>query len=502
MCTNKRFIWNGRHKILVSCGHCPACLQKRANRKARLIRTHQPNDSICLFVTLTYRNDSIPYVRLNDLNDVLRSNKWYIPVYRDTETRWVRSSVKKVGSYIMKRKVYNELTKLGSVHVPLSESPTDVRPHWYRDKCMYWYNRKPILRGKEPVYETYFDPFDYASIQNGREEQIGVIWHKDIQNFIKRLRINLNRRYHVSNKFDYFYTSEYGPTSMRPHFHLLLWFSRSSACYETLKRAIASSWSYDDYKRTYKFTEVAKSPSNYLASYVSSNSKLPLLFRTCKDFRPRSYHSQNFGFSSNDYSLEEILKLYNRRNFFVSSSILANVPLPFDTILFPEYVIRRFFPKIKGFTRLAPYEVLDVYQRPERLADYAYKLGYINNDLKKNRNLINRCYDRCKHLLYRYDWAIICSQIYVIYQSNLLKNNVLSASSPLAVFESYDNISDYDELENNSLDSYLELLPNIPNCDPNYFLSNVQEHAYLTEKYYNMDKSKKIKDSVYSNIHI
>ena len=40
MCTHRRYITNpyARNKrVLVDCGHCPSCLQKKADAKAKLI---------------------------------------------------------------------------------------------------------------------------------------------------------------------------------------------------------------------------------------------------------------------------------------------------------------------------------------------------------------------------------------------------------------------------------------------------------------------------------
>ena len=71
MCTNKRYITNvhGR-KLLVNCGHCPACLQEKANRRAYKIKCHSAPDNVCLFVGLTYTNDFVPYFKKSEFSNV------------------------------------------------------------------------------------------------------------------------------------------------------------------------------------------------------------------------------------------------------------------------------------------------------------------------------------------------------------------------------------------------------------------------------------------------
>lgn len=72
MCVQQSWIrnkYNGHH-YFVKCGHCPACLQEKAIRRANRIRKQQNKEGLpkydCLFVTLTYRNEFIPYILLSE----------------------------------------------------------------------------------------------------------------------------------------------------------------------------------------------------------------------------------------------------------------------------------------------------------------------------------------------------------------------------------------------------------------------------------------------------
>ena len=69
MCTQQRWITNHYtgNKIYVKCGHCKACLQEKANKRAQRIKNEYTSDKIILFVGLTYDRDSCPYIKESDL---------------------------------------------------------------------------------------------------------------------------------------------------------------------------------------------------------------------------------------------------------------------------------------------------------------------------------------------------------------------------------------------------------------------------------------------------
>ena len=85
MCTNSRFIWNpyARKKILVKCGKCDACKQEKALARSTRIRNNVTSGTIALFITLTYTNDYVPYVKKSDLF----SKPVDLPVYRRCRIR-------------------------------------------------------------------------------------------------------------------------------------------------------------------------------------------------------------------------------------------------------------------------------------------------------------------------------------------------------------------------------------------------------------------------------
>ena len=87
MCVNSKWIYNKylRQSIFVGCGHCPACLQQKANSRTSRIKNNVRTGEVCVFFTLTYSNNCVPFVLADDLRNQLPN----IPVYRISERRVV-----------------------------------------------------------------------------------------------------------------------------------------------------------------------------------------------------------------------------------------------------------------------------------------------------------------------------------------------------------------------------------------------------------------------------
>lgn len=54
-------------------------------------------------------------------------------------------------------------------------------------------------------------------------ESFRTVVVKHVQDWIKRFRRNYQREYGTTADFKYFITSEYGPRTLRPHYHCLIW---------------------------------------------------------------------------------------------------------------------------------------------------------------------------------------------------------------------------------------------------------------------------------------
>ena len=342
MCDHSKYVYNKYlHKtIFVSCGKCEACLQEKANARALRIRNHN-DGKLCLFIMLSYDNRFVPYVSVESvLNihpssfDELGRSSGSISVYRDFDVRHYRD-----------KKIITKNLKL------LTTFPASA----FRSYCY----DIPVLRKKSGC--------------------VGVILWSDVQNFIKRLRINLERN-GINNKITYFAVGEYGSKkkSWRPHFHLLVYFEEGS--FETLQSVIVKSWPYGDMLKSDKRIQVAVDASGYVASYVNKSADLPNILAS-NPIRQKHSHSLFFGSNVHGFTLPSILEKADRHDMSYCREVLENGTPVFRNLPVPKYVISRYFPRFKGDFSLSPSEICELLRFPIKLW---YKFG----DIASNQKLI------------------------------------------------------------------------------------------------------------------
>lgn len=510
MCTNKTWIIDPRgRKQLVRCGKCPACKQEKAVARANRIRNNITPSHTYLFITLTYRNDCCPYILRSDLENPLniKENLDYvnyisddtvkdspksrdlkvfkkisarmscpddkvkffrdIPIYRDSVNRWVRAKGKSTRRYRMRRKVTKITEQLSEVSVPLGF-----------EKC--W----------------------FKSLRNYDINKIGVCYYPDVQNFIKNLRNVLVRNCRVSDNFSFYCCSEYGPTTCRPHFHLLL--ACPSALIKQYKFACRKAWPYDDYRSDERFCEIARDAAAYVSSYVNCDSSVPVMFENVRAFRPLHSYSKGFGMGIEYLQLPKILQAYERGDLHVNITRIRKGTIVVDRVLLPKYAIHRFFPKWKGYYKLTSDEIQSILFRPESLNRYKMLLDLDEGQLHQIKvNILNK---QKRFIAYGYnafDFALVGSRVWSVYASNLMSDFYNSLVLPVNNFQAYDNIKDLFEssVSNESLENLMLQVP--PDyhfeTDPNLFKDNFLKSSNLSRWYYEYTKDKKIRNGIYSN---
>ncbi|UPW41299.1 replication initiator protein [Sigmofec virus UA08Rod_4331] len=337
MCVSKVYVRDllHLHKIgnYFECGHCIPCLQRKATRRANKIRQHEHKGTICYFVTLTYTNECLPYVRRDELLEACyharpnSDNPCPINVYRDKHlvrgqrSSFLHNNTKVIGQFLLEDDISNYLLQ----YAPIPEFVDGM-----------WYGIRTKLKFNKYIY----DPV-----------KISVAFIPDIQTFLKRLRYNLSRQYPGFGGISYYSAPEYGPTSQRYHIHLLIWFP-STLSKEQVQSLILKSWPFCDKARLCRGIEIARSPANYLASYVNSDSSIS---RYLLKFAPlRTSHSLGFGFNENIFDFENILKGFKdfRRTFYTVTSCSPSTGVQHHDIPYPKYILYRYFPKCKGFNRI------------------------------------------------------------------------------------------------------------------------------------------------------
>lgn len=324
MCTHQRLIYSPylRYPIYVKCGKCKSCLQEKAQLRTKRIHHTYKKGLICMMATLTYSRFNAPYILRDEAFDFAHGKLTSLNVYRDIKYRKVRKP-KDNDDYFQDYKKIRGQHVLDTIDF-VSES---------------------TLKGTKDMKHEH--------------DRIGVCYYADYQRFMARLRLNLIRHYDFQDNFFVYACSEYGCRSFRPHFHLLFFIPDTSA--KIFKDAIYESWPFSNLRRFDHSVEVATNAASYVASYVNSGSKFPMFFKTyCKQ---KHSYSKGFGCNYSKFSLDSLLRMFQQGSFKYSVlKTIQGVPTTFDVPV-PSYVISRYFPKFKGFSRISPTEVVTYMHR-------------------------------------------------------------------------------------------------------------------------------------------
>lgn len=448
MCTNTRLIRNRytTELVRVSCGKCPACIQEKAVARANRIRNHSAFGEIALFFTLTYSNAFLPYVKRNELKE-----NSLINVYRDASIRRYRGkTIVKYGTHVIGRVCLSAVLEFSKIPAP----------------------RKMPL------------------------DRIAVCWYKDIQDFEKRLNINLTRQQYA-HKISFFQCSEYGPTTKRPHFHGLLFIPKND--FEKIRNTLVKSWLFADSQRTLQYCEIARNAASYVSSYVNSAGTAQTFLST-SEFKQKHSYSKNFGVRLQCFSLAKILQKIDNHDLQyyvprIECGVSSLYPCPI-----PKYVINRYFPKIKGYSLLAPYEVRELLLRTDKLCDCIESKSYLYEFSDKERDAISVRFHNIYFLFKSLGWSfeqflimypLYYESVWTQYQSMCLKHSFDDIQSISDFYDFYDNISD---VVNGRLKTDLRYLLDLSKCQLNPNARNflVAKTTRLNELYYKMDKNRKI----------
>lgn len=240
-CFRPLTVSSGGVRRVVGCYHCPACESKRMSDYRKQIELEAFQSKYVYFLTLTYKPDALPlaYIEQDSL-----------------------------------------VTDEGEIIFP--------------DK----FDMKRF--SKESVLDSAREVARYSFLPSGLDT-LAYLKKTDFQKFIKRLRKYVSERF-SSTKVRFFAIGEYGPKSLRPHFHCLI-FTDSEDVFKS-GCLVANP---DDPKsyRNAPLREIwphgrvhgelsSGTCANYVSSYVVSIGRLPLVLQT-RGFRPFVLHSSHFG---------------------------------------------------------------------------------------------------------------------------------------------------------------------------------------------------------------
>lgn len=324
MCTAPRWIFNNytHQKLYVSCGHCLECLQEKSSKIASRLRAVSNQDGYeTAFVTLTYDDISIPYIHSDHIVD---------------------SDTVDVYSY---RPFFRPGCK-NTYHYSPTISLSDVS-----SRCI------ARLTTNKPVYSLAGVHYLDTSFFDKERKLIGVLLYKDVQDFKKRLRINLVRHYNYDEPLFIYSCGEYGYNEIkptyRPHFHLLITYKREYR--DKIRSAVIESWPFCDPRRfDDQGYQIARDCSRYVSGYIVKSPYLPS-FYTCPAFRQKRSYSSFYALSNPSFSASEIAKSLERGTYeYVTTRFDKDLQQQVSTTLpYPKYVSDFFFPRYSGLRNIS-----------------------------------------------------------------------------------------------------------------------------------------------------
>ena len=275
--------------VLVPCRECAACRYSYAMDLKRRIEDECKAHKYNFFFTLTYDNTHVPMMYAFPSSDGV-----YFKAFRNDE---VMSDSKGIN---------------------LPELDFSLEDSWYM----------------EPQHNPFQTGFAFC-------------YKPDIQKFIKRLRINIERHENEiisRQKIRYFVAAEYGPATFRPHYHGLIFCDDEQLARE-LPRLISKSWTLCSSDRI-DVQLVSGAAPQYVAKYVNSFASLP---KVCKTQLTRPFYlcSKQPALGSFKINESEIFDCFVNSNFERPSVDAKTNEVSFA--LFPNKVLSRYFRKYCGY---------------------------------------------------------------------------------------------------------------------------------------------------------
>lgn len=284
-CQHRSFITNRYtgQRIAVDCGQCDYCIHKRAQKASMRVKTAGSAYKYSYFVTLTYDNEHIPLMNCKVLHSEYEDALGILgdKVYGYEHHQYIPVSEYQCDDDSALRHIFFEQVQ-GTV--PYDREIKEYVPckdNWFLSMDAirsFIYKSQSVEKTLYPVAEQY-----------GIGNLIPFLNYVDVQNYIKRLRKHLFQKLGSYETLHFYAVGEYGPVHFRPHYHLLL-FTDSDEVSQVLRQCHDKSWKLG----RSDFQASRGGACSYVASYVNSACSTPLLYRSCRAFKPRQRASLGF----------------------------------------------------------------------------------------------------------------------------------------------------------------------------------------------------------------
>jgi len=387
-CQYRSFITNKYTgaRIAVDCGQCDYCIYNRAQKASMRVKTAGSSFKYSYFVTLTYDNEHLPLMNCkvlhSDYDDALGISGDIH--FGDEYHQYIPVSEYECDDNSMLRHIFFEQVQ-GTVPFDREiKEYVPVKDNWFLSMDAirsFIYKTQSVEKTLYPVAEQY-----------GLGNLIPFLNYVDVQNYIKRLRKHLFQKLGSYETLHFYAVGEYGPVHFRPHYHLLL-FTNSEEVSKVLRYCHDKSWKLgrSDFQRS------AGGAGSYVASYVNSLCAAPLLYRSCRSFRPKSRASVGFFEKGCDYVESEdayaqieqkIDSVVNGRVYnFNGVSVRSTPPMSYIRSLLPRFSSAR-NDDSSSIARI----LLAVHRTPKRIA----RFGFVNYKQDSILSLVRTYYQYLK----------------------------------------------------------------------------------------------------------
>lgn len=284
-------------EITISCGHCKACLNNRALTMTTRCDMETSSHRYCVYATLTYSDYDVPQlVRLRQEHCQIKGEIIYLD---------------------------------GSTGEFFSFMDKSIRRHSKKDR-EYCFNTKVLP----------------------------VLSKPDVQKFIKLLRYYANE-IEKNIRLRYCICGEYGETTFRPHYHLLLWFD-SDIIAQHYKEIICKAWRHG---YVYDPHLVSGTASSYVASYINGYSRLPSIY-THKKLRPFLLYSKNPSLGSLCPSVPSLQEFFD--NSVSKVAFCPPASKSFVDVTLWRSLLDRYTPRIQRFSSISVSDRISLYRLVEQ----------------------------------------------------------------------------------------------------------------------------------------
>ena len=262
--------------LTVGCGSCPACSEIKRNSLSNRLALEEQRAKFCSFVTLTYDEEHLPIVDVSRLFSA--SDGEVVNLQQNYD--------------------FNEDFS----------TPVVVNTEELRDSVVLYNKHRAFYKANYSVNRN-------VTYENNN---VAVLVNRHLQLFIKRFRKYVSQ--HYNEKIRYYAVGEYGVQSLRPHWHILFFYSSSQLAgdfenvvqFGTKSRPVQTPLFL---RALWKFGYIDSKQTDgkayfYVSSYVNKPADFPYVLELLAP--QRAFHSNYLGEISEK---EDLKKSFQARDF-------------------------------------------------------------------------------------------------------------------------------------------------------------------------------------------